>query len=143
MQRARLGVVEDRPAELERQRRGVPELEQRPGDRDPEQDASREAGGLASAGIGFGDKLLEIREESGPESTYWMGSAKFSNEGTYLFRKLAAGVAASPFCQHRCCCGRQAVPAFGIVLIAGAKCKPVTDKREAPVFKDDQPKPVL
>lgn len=39
---------------------------------------------------GIGDKLLEIREKSGPESTYWMGSAKFSNEGTYLFRKLAA-----------------------------------------------------
>ncbi|KQZ95322.1 formate dehydrogenase [Mesorhizobium sp. Root157] len=39
---------------------------------------------------GIGDKLLEIRKKSGPESTYWMGSAKFSNEGTYLFRKLAA-----------------------------------------------------
>lgn len=38
----------------------------------------------------IGDKLLEIRKKSGPESTYWMGSAKFSNEGTYLFRKLAA-----------------------------------------------------
>ncbi|WP_287381061.1 molybdopterin-dependent oxidoreductase, partial [Mesorhizobium sp.] len=37
---------------------------------------------------GIGDKLLEIREKSGPESVYWMGSAKFSNEGTYLFRKL-------------------------------------------------------
>ena len=39
---------------------------------------------------GIGNKLLEIREDSGPESVYWMGSAKFSNEGTYLFRKLAA-----------------------------------------------------
>ena len=39
---------------------------------------------------GIGNKLLEIRESSGPESVYWMGSAKFSNEGTYLFRKLAA-----------------------------------------------------
>jgi formate dehydrogenase major subunit len=39
---------------------------------------------------GIGDKLMEIREASGPESVYWMGSAKFSNEGTYLFRKLAA-----------------------------------------------------
>ena len=38
----------------------------------------------------IGDKLMEIRESSGPESVYWMGSAKFSNEGTYLFRKLAA-----------------------------------------------------
>src|SRR3546814_10415930 len=39
---------------------------------------------------GIGDKLMEIREKSGPEAVYWMGSAKFSNEGTYLFRKLAA-----------------------------------------------------
>jgi formate dehydrogenase major subunit len=38
----------------------------------------------------IGDKLMEIREASGPDSTYWMGSAKFSNEGAYLFRKLAA-----------------------------------------------------
>jgi formate dehydrogenase major subunit len=38
----------------------------------------------------IGDKLMEIREKSGPESVYWLGSAKFSNEGTYLFRKLAA-----------------------------------------------------
>src|SRR3546814_1021977 len=38
----------------------------------------------------IGDKLLEIREKSGPEAAYWMGSAKFSNEGAYLFRKFAA-----------------------------------------------------
>ena len=38
----------------------------------------------------IGDKLLEIRQKSGPESVYWLGSAKFSNEGGYLFRKFAA-----------------------------------------------------
>ncbi len=38
----------------------------------------------------IGDKLKEIRAKSGPDSVYWLGSAKFSNEGTYLFRKLAA-----------------------------------------------------
>jgi len=38
----------------------------------------------------IGDKLLEIRQKSGPESVYWLGSAKFSNEGAYLNRKLAA-----------------------------------------------------
>ncbi len=37
-----------------------------------------------------GNKLLEIREKSGPDSAYWLGSAKFSNEGAYLFRKFAA-----------------------------------------------------
>jgi formate dehydrogenase major subunit len=38
----------------------------------------------------IGDKLLEIRQKSGPESVYWLGSAKFSNEGAYLNRKFAA-----------------------------------------------------
>src|SRR5438105_11846565 len=37
-----------------------------------------------------GDKLVAIREKSGPESVYWLGSAKFSNEGAYLCRKFAA-----------------------------------------------------
>ncbi|MCF1431365.1 MAG: molybdopterin-dependent oxidoreductase [Shewanella sp.] len=37
-----------------------------------------------------GDKMLEIRKESGPDSIYFMGSAKFSNEGCYAYRKLAA-----------------------------------------------------
>jgi len=38
----------------------------------------------------IGDKLLEIRQKSGPDSVYWLGSAKFTNEAAYLFRKLAA-----------------------------------------------------
>ncbi|WP_142848121.1 formate dehydrogenase subunit alpha [Telmatospirillum sp. J64-1] len=38
----------------------------------------------------IGDKLMEIRESSGPDSVFWLGSAKFSNEGSYLYRKLAA-----------------------------------------------------
>jgi formate dehydrogenase major subunit len=38
----------------------------------------------------IGNKLMEIREKSGPDSVYWLGSAKFSNEGAYLNRKLAA-----------------------------------------------------
>jgi len=38
----------------------------------------------------IGDKMTAIREKSGPDSVYWLGSAKFSNEGAYLFRKFAA-----------------------------------------------------
>jgi formate dehydrogenase major subunit len=38
----------------------------------------------------IGDKLMEIRGKSGPDSVYWLGSAKFSNEGAYLNRKFAA-----------------------------------------------------
>ena len=33
---------------------------------------------------------MEIRAKSGPESVYWLGSAKFTNEAAYLNRKLAA-----------------------------------------------------
>jgi formate dehydrogenase major subunit len=38
----------------------------------------------------IGDKMLEIRERSGADAAYLLGSAKFSNEGAYLFRKFAA-----------------------------------------------------
>lgn len=38
----------------------------------------------------IGDKMLQIRDESGPDSVYWLGSAKFNNEQAYLFRKFAA-----------------------------------------------------
>jgi formate dehydrogenase major subunit len=36
------------------------------------------------------DKMTEIRGRSGADSVYLLGSAKFSNEGAYLFRKFAA-----------------------------------------------------
>ena len=36
------------------------------------------------------EKMMEIRQKSGPDSLYLLGSAKFSNEGAYLFRKFAA-----------------------------------------------------
>jgi formate dehydrogenase major subunit len=38
----------------------------------------------------IGDKLLDIRQKAGPDSVYWLGSAKFTNEAAYLNRKLAA-----------------------------------------------------
>ncbi len=38
----------------------------------------------------IGDKMLDIREKSGPDSVYWLGSAKHSNEQAYLFRKFYA-----------------------------------------------------
>jgi formate dehydrogenase major subunit len=38
----------------------------------------------------IGDKMLDIRKKSGPDSVYWLGSAKHSNEQAYLFRKLYA-----------------------------------------------------
>jgi formate dehydrogenase major subunit len=38
----------------------------------------------------IGDKMLQIRETNGADSVYLLGSAKFSNEGAYLFRKFGA-----------------------------------------------------
>lgn len=38
----------------------------------------------------IGDGMMKIREESGPDSVYWLGSAKSNNEQAYLFRKFAA-----------------------------------------------------
>jgi len=38
----------------------------------------------------IGDKMLQIRDASGPDSVYWLGSAKHNNEQAYLFRKFAA-----------------------------------------------------
>jgi formate dehydrogenase major subunit len=38
----------------------------------------------------IGDRLLKIREESGPDAVFWCGSSKASNEGSYLQRKFAA-----------------------------------------------------
>ena len=38
----------------------------------------------------IGDKMLSIKKTSGPDSVYWLGSAKHNNEQAYLFRKLYA-----------------------------------------------------
>jgi len=38
----------------------------------------------------IGDKLTEIRGQSGADSVYWLGSSKMTNEGAYLFGKLGS-----------------------------------------------------
>ncbi|HKH95989.1 MAG TPA: formate dehydrogenase subunit alpha [Beijerinckiaceae bacterium] len=38
----------------------------------------------------IGDKMTEIRKRSGADALYWLGSAKFTNEAAYLFRKFGA-----------------------------------------------------
>jgi formate dehydrogenase major subunit len=38
----------------------------------------------------IGNKVLDIRKESGPDSIYWLGSAKHNNEQAYMFRKMAS-----------------------------------------------------
>ncbi|MBW6400838.1 formate dehydrogenase subunit alpha [Roseomonas sp. HJA6] len=38
----------------------------------------------------IGDKLMAVRQASGPDSVFLLGSAKYTNEASYLFRKFAA-----------------------------------------------------
>ncbi|MBR8461614.1 molybdopterin-dependent oxidoreductase [Campylobacter sp. faydin G-24] len=38
----------------------------------------------------IGDKMLEIRKQHGPDCVEFLGSAKFSNEQSWYFRKFAA-----------------------------------------------------
>ncbi|SFT68002.1 formate dehydrogenase subunit alpha [Halomonas saccharevitans] len=38
----------------------------------------------------IGNKVLALSEQHGPDSVYWLGSAKFNNEQAYLMRKFAA-----------------------------------------------------
>lgn len=44
----------------------------------------------ATALAGISARLLAIRNQCGPDGVYWLGSAGFSNEQAYLFRKLVA-----------------------------------------------------
>ncbi|NDP41620.1 MAG: formate dehydrogenase subunit alpha [Aromatoleum sp.] len=37
-----------------------------------------------------GDKLLALRKEAGPDSVFWVGSSKHSNEQSYLVRKFVS-----------------------------------------------------
>lgn len=48
----------------------------------------------------IGDKILKIREESGPDSIFWVGSSKHNNEQSYLFRKFVS-MWGSNNCDHQ------------------------------------------
>jgi hypothetical protein len=57
---ARLGVVEDADAQRKGQRRGDPQLEQAPAQRDGQQQPGHHRAGLASARVVVGDQLLDV-----------------------------------------------------------------------------------
>ena len=61
VQRPHLGVIQDEGVEGERQRRGVPELQQRPADAGHRQNCAANPGRLARAEIGFLDQLPNVR----------------------------------------------------------------------------------
>ncbi|KPN31036.1 formate dehydrogenase subunit alpha [Halolamina pelagica] len=55
-----------------------------------EGDTSWRKAGWSEALDKVGSELNQIREEHGPDSVMWMGSAHFSNEESYAFRKLSS-----------------------------------------------------
>ena len=48
----------------------------------------------------IGDKLLQIRKESGPDAVFWIGSSKHSNEQSQMFRKMVS-MWGSNNCDHQ------------------------------------------
>jgi formate dehydrogenase major subunit len=38
----------------------------------------------------IGDRLLQIRKDSGPDAIFWIGSSKHNNEQSYMFRKFVS-----------------------------------------------------
>ena len=47
-----------------------------------------------------GDKILALKKEAGPDSIYWVGSSKHSNEQAYLMRKFVS-MFGSNNCDHQ------------------------------------------
>ncbi|MGH8665772.1 MAG: formate dehydrogenase subunit alpha [Burkholderiales bacterium] len=47
-----------------------------------------------------GDKILALKKEAGPDSIYWVGSSKHSNEQSYLLRKFVS-LFGSNNCDHQ------------------------------------------
>ena len=48
----------------------------------------------------IGDKLLDLRKTAGPDSVFWVGSSKHSNEQAYMFRKFVS-MFGSNNCDHQ------------------------------------------
>lgn len=79
----------------------------------------------------IGDKLLEIRRNSGPDSVYWLGSAKFSNEGAYLMRKFAAFWGSNTIDHQARICHSTTVAGVSNVMGYGAQTNSYNDTRNA------------
>jgi formate dehydrogenase major subunit len=82
----------------------------------------------------IGDKLLEIREKSGPDSVYWMGGSKHSNEGSYLLRKFVS-FWGSNNCDHQArICHSTTVAGVGNTWGYGAMTNSYNDMHNARVL---------
>jgi formate dehydrogenase major subunit len=79
----------------------------------------------------IGDKLVALRNASGPDSVYWLGSAKFTNEGAYLFRKLGAFWGTNNTDHQARICHSTTVTGVANVWGYGAMTNSINDMRNA------------
>ncbi|MFW6017243.1 MAG: molybdopterin oxidoreductase family protein [Halapricum sp.] len=73
------------------------------------------------------DELSRIREEYGPDSVMWMGSAKVNNEEAYLFRKLAAFYGTNNVDHQARICHSTTVSGLANTWGFGAQTNPLND----------------
>ena len=79
----------------------------------------------------IGDKLTEIRGQSGADSVYWLGSSKMTNEGAYLFRKLGAFWGTNNTDHQARICHSTTVMGVALTWGYGAMTNSVSDIRNA------------
>ncbi|MGM0398584.1 MAG: molybdopterin-dependent oxidoreductase [Halobacteriota archaeon] len=72
-------------------------------------------------------ELSRVREEYGPDSTFWMGSAKVSNEEAYMFRKFAAFYGTNNVDHQARICHSTTVAGLANTWGFGAQTNPIND----------------
>lgn len=84
--------------------------------------------------VDIGNMALTIRKESGPDSVFFMGSAKFSNEGAYLYRKLAAMWGTNNVDHSARICHSTTVAGVANTWGYGAQTNSINDMRHAKIM---------
>jgi formate dehydrogenase major subunit len=79
----------------------------------------------------IGDKLLQLREQHGADSVFWLGSAKFTNEAAYLLRKFAAFWGTNSADQQARICHSTTVAGVANTWGYGAQTNSYNDTRNA------------
>lgn len=76
-------------------------------------------------------KMESIRSKDGPDALYWAGSAHFSNEQAYLFRKLAAYWGTNNIDHQQRLCRSPFIAGVANMVGFGASMNPINDVGEA------------
>ena len=92
-------------------------------------DRSWRKAGWSEALDKVGNELDEIREEYGPDSVMWMGSAHFSNEESYAFRKLSSFFGTNNVDHQARICHSTTVTGLANTWGYGAMTNTITDYR--------------